>query len=117
IPSDTNSRAATSIGLAAILTTALRVTCETCRVWRSMTAATSASLLGKYWYNEPILTPAPQQSCSCSLCHSLRSPKREQSLLEVHRRLNAIALERPLFLGLFAVSAPYAFAMNASLQL
>jgi hypothetical protein len=35
-----------------------RTTCDKSAVWRSMTAATSASLLGKYWYSEPMLTPA-----------------------------------------------------------
>jgi hypothetical protein len=31
---------------------------KTCWVWESITAATSTSLLGKYGYNEPMLTPA-----------------------------------------------------------
>src|SRR5579862_4098813 len=55
---ETNSRAATSTGRAATLTRMLRINSNTSCEWRSLTAATSASLLGKYWYSEPILTPA-----------------------------------------------------------
>src|SRR5260370_3188 len=45
-------------GPAATSTRWLLLTSEPSCVWRSITAAISASLLGKYWYNEPILTPA-----------------------------------------------------------
>ena len=80
---------------------ALRTTCDNSFAWRSMTAATKASLLGKYWYSEPMLTPAMAAILLVLARRNRPSPKRERSLRAAHRRSDAIAL-RGRFSGFVA---------------
>src|SRR3979409_1790010 len=54
----TSSRITVARSRDAISLKASRSSCSISRLWRATSAATSASLLGKYWEGEPTLTPA-----------------------------------------------------------
>ena len=101
------------MGDIATLTSASRTTCIISFEWLSITAATSASLLGKYRSSEPMLTPAVWRSCWCLRCRSRRSQECEQSLQEAFQRLGVIAVGTLTFSGLLMVYGPCATSENA----